>query len=57
MLKIQCSRECSPYVKGKNNSNYAEDNILKTQKRLLKTGNAKQNPREGSNNDMKCKIE
>jgi hypothetical protein len=57
MLKIQCSRERSLYVKGKINSNYAIDKIIKAQKRLLKTGNAKQNPREGSKNNMKCKIE
>jgi hypothetical protein len=30
MLKIQCSKECSLYVKGKNNSNNAENKILKT---------------------------
>jgi hypothetical protein len=34
LLKIQCSRERSLCVKGKNNSNYAEDNILKTHKKM-----------------------
>ncbi len=57
MLKIQCSRESSLYVKGKSISNYAKDKIKKTQKIPLKTGNVKQKPGEGSKNNMKCKIE